>query len=655
MQFTKESKTKPKIKFSKYCFLLVFAVLGISYSFSQKVSSKLTKISDSLIRASPKTYASIDEVLRFVKSDTLFMNFFLNESCRKNYLPGQAYAFNQLGNVYRNCSFYTKAIQFHQLALDVSQTANNLELRIYSLNMLSLDFLKIEAIQSALNKVTAALELAQAVKKPSIEMQRSLGVTLNRLGNIYKTLEEYTIAIEKFEESLKIAIKLDDLMSAAINHIDIAECLEATNQLEEALENYQKFEIYNKEISSDRLSLIAALGVAHIYVKIGRSDEAFEILSLILNKYQDFEDKNINAKIEVNVGWALTHLNRFTEARTHLLKGLELAQNYKLLSQEEQAYVFLSDLAIKQGDYKNALSYNKKAQAIEKRISNDRNKRYVADLISSSENEKKAIQIQILAKENELARQKLRKNENAILVSLLLLALTAVILYVLYRQYQLKSEKKLLTLEQSMLRSQMNPHFLFNSLNAIKLCIIKNETKNAIHYLNKFSKLVRRILEASSLKEIPLNEELETIQLYMNIENIRFSNEINFEVTVEQDLDVNAIKIPSLILQPFLENAIWHGLSSKGGEKNIRVDIKKENDYFIAITITDNGIGRAAAQVNKENKVLKRKSLGINITKERLANFSRDYQNSFQVTMIDLYNEDHNPRGTKVIISIPTI
>ncbi|WFO14832.1 histidine kinase [Cellulophaga baltica 4] len=201
----------------------------------------------------------------------------------------------------------------------------------------------------------------------------------------------------------------------------------------------------------------------------------------------------------------------------------------------------------------------------------------------------------------------------------------------------------------------MNPHFLFNSLNSIKLYIINNEKKNAVYYLNKFSKLVRKILEASSLKEISLAEELETIELYMNIENIRFSNEIDFQIKIDDGIDANDIKIPSLILQPFLENAIWHGLSTREENKSIVIEIKQENDYFTTIAITDNGIGRAAAEVIKENKVLKRKSIGIDITKERLANFSKDFQNTFEVQIIDLYDDQKNPAGTKVIVSIPTI
>jgi sensor histidine kinase YesM len=166
---------------------------------------------------------------------------------------------------------------------------------------------------------------------------------------------------------------------------------------------------------------------------------------------------------------------------------------------------------------------------------------------------------------------------------------------------------------------------------------------------------VRKILEASSLKEIPLAEELETVELYMNIENIRFSNEIQFKIIVDEGIDPHIVKIPSLILQPFLENALWHGLSSKDGDKSILLQISRKKDGYIDISITDNGVGREVAEKLKESKVLKRKSVGINITKERLENFSKDYQNTFKLEIVDLFNTLGAASGTKVILHIPTI
>jgi sensor histidine kinase YesM len=175
-----------------------------------------------------------------------------------------------------------------------------------------------------------------------------------------------------------------------------------------------------------------------------------------------------------------------------------------------------------------------------------------------------------------------------------------------------------------------------------------------VYYLNKFSKLIRKILVASSEKENSLDDELDTMQLYMNIENIRFSNEINFEIRIDEDINTAKIKVPSLILQPFLENALWHGLSSKKDDKHILLHVYRTEDDFVTIAVTDNGIGRKEADKINQDKLLKRKSVGIAITKARLANFSKGYTNDYRIEVEDLYDDNEKPIGTRVIVEIPT-
>jgi len=215
------------------------------------------------------------------------------------------------------------------------------------------------------------------------------------------------------------------------------------------------------------------------------------------------------------------------------------------------------------------------------------------------------------------------------------------------------TDKELAELKITSLRSQMNPHFIFNSLNSIKLYIINNEKENAVYYLNKFSKLIRKILNASQDKEISLAEEIETMDLYVNIENIRFNNEIDFTIIIDKALNLNTIKIPSLILQPFLENAIWHGLSSKKQDKKLTLSVKKLDKYFIIIVIEDNGIGRKKSAEIKNKKLHKKNSVGIKLTKERLRNFAKEYQNDYVITFTDLVNDDEESVGTKVSLKIP--
>lgn len=635
--------------------LLALFCAFLAFSQEQKISESFRKTADDLILKAPVIYAEIDIVLRPYRSDTILMRSFANLSAKKNYFPGQSYALNQLGTKYRNTSQYSAAIILHKEALDAATKANNLELKVFSLNMLSVVYRRMDAIKTALDYAQEALELAETIDNPSEGLKRSINVSLNGIGNIYQTLKQYTVAIETFKKSLSFEEKLNNKLGLAINNQNIGECYEELGQLNLALNYFRKSLAFNEEIDNNMGRVICNNSIAQVYIKQKKLQPALRILESTLKQSIALGDKYFTSSVYINLGWVLMELEQFEASEKNLLEGIRLAVKHNLNGSQATGYKLLSDLFAKQEDFAKSLEYYKKAKIIDEVLMNETNVRYVNDILFKYDTEKKNNQIQALARENELVRLKLRKNENTFLVSTLLLALLALILYILYRQYQLKNEKKLLTLEQSMLRSQMNPHFLFNSLNSIKLYIINNEKKNAVYYLNKFSKLVRKILEASSLKEISLSEELETIELYMNIENIRFSNEIKFKIEIEEGIDTELIKIPSLILQPFLENAIWHGLSSKEGDKSIWIEVKKENDYFTAISIYDNGIGRAAAEVIKENKVLKRKSIGIDITKERLANFSKDYENSFDFKMVDLFDDNNNPNGTKVTIHIPTI
>lgn len=608
---------------------------------------------DSLLMTAPKTYAEIDQVLRPVREDTVALNQFISLAKKRDYLAGLSYALNQKGRYYRGISEYSKAITFFQQAKEMAEKEGNTEFIIYSLNMISVVFRRTEAIKSALDYSQEALELAESIENPSVGILRSKNVSLNSIGNIYQTLEQYDLAIEKYKESLQLERELNNPLGLAINHQNIGECYEALGQLEEALENYNQSLAYNETINSEKGKIICYTSIAHVYVHMRRTHEALRLLQSSLEKALPLADQKIIVTIWITMGWAYINLQEYPNAELFLTKALNQAKKYNFASEVAEANKFLSELWIKQDDYQKAMGFFQEHKNYEEQIKSNLNMRYVNDMIQRYENEKRTNQLQRLAQENETVRQTLRKNRTMLLISGIGLSLLAGILYILYRQYQLSNEKKLLTLEQTMLRSQMNPHFLFNSLNSIKLYIINNEQKNAVHYLNKFSKLVRKILEASSQREIPLAEELETVELYMNIENIRFSDEISFKTIIHDDLDVHIIKIPSLILQPFLENALWHGLSSKEGTKEILLEVHKGENGFINISITDNGVGRDAAERIKEGRLLKRKSVGIDITKERLANFSKDYQNSFQVDIIDLYDEKNHPKGTKIVLHIP--
>ena len=213
---------------------------------------------------------------------------------------------------------------------------------------------------------------------------------------------------------------------------------------------------------------------------------------------------------------------------------------------------------------------------------------------------------------------------------------------------KIEIEKQLVDLEFTLMTSKMNSHFLFNALNSIKLYIIENEKLNAISYLSKFSEFIRKVLETSSVKIITLEEELYISQLYMDIENTRFDGTITFSIKTDKQLNLKNIQVPPFILQPFLENAIWHGIASKKDKEIMLSLFQKDENVFIEIT--DNGIGRKRAQQIKQQKNSYKKSMGLQIVTQILTNF---YSDKFHLEYVDLHHENNEPKGTKVILTIP--
>ncbi len=634
---------------------LVFLVLFGSWCFAQTDSVQVQENIERLIVVKPKTYLEIDQVLKPHRRDTVSLARFIKIATGNNYQEGLSYALNQMGTTYRNLSEFKKSILLHQKALKIAEEIENKEFRVLSLNMLGVVFRRTDAVKTALDYHQRALELAEAVSDPSEHIKRHINISLNSIGNLYQTLGQCDLAISQFQRALKLEGELNNKLGVAINNQNIGDCLEQKGQLDEALDYYRKSLALNEEINNDFGRILCKNSISQIYLKQNMPNAALVLLQQLKEPAEKMGDKFITSSILINTGWAQMEVGGYSDAEKNILRGRKMANESNMPSLIMYANRHLSDLETKRGNYKKALMYHKEADRFNKEITNDRNLRYINDLILRYESEKKNSQISVLAKENELVKLRLRKNQTTILVSTLVIGLIATILFIMYRQYQSNYEKRVLGMEQHMLRSQMNPHFLFNSLNSIKLYIINNDKKNAVHYLNKFSKLVRRILEGSSLKETPLSEELETVALYLNIENIRFSNEIDYDITVAEDINTDQIKIPSLVLQPFLENAIWHGLSSKEGQKNLWISIVKKDGNHIQISIVDNGVGRKVSQEIKENRVLKRKSVGIDITKERLANFAKDYQNDFSVEIIDLFDDEGNSKGTKILLEVPTI
>jgi sensor histidine kinase YesM len=223
---------------------------------------------------------------------------------------------------------------------------------------------------------------------------------------------------------------------------------------------------------------------------------------------------------------------------------------------------------------------------------------------------------------------------------------------VIHKQAELKSlhEKELLELEAKALRAQMNPHFIFNCMNSIKVLIQQKDEDKAISYLTTFSKLIRTIFQHSDNREISLFDEIETCRLYVQLESMRFGNKFQYHFNIDEEIDLKSMQIPALIVQPFIENAIWHGIMPKEEGGCVDVTVKKEGEYVCCI-IDDDGIGRGTSVQNKfKADSSAHQSKGVHLTQSRIDLDNLVNERNASLEIYDKKNIEGKSTGTTIVL-----
>jgi sensor histidine kinase YesM len=297
----------------------------------------------------------------------------------------------------------------------------------------------------------------------------------------------------------------------------------------------------------------------------------------------------------------------------------------------------------------------------------------------NAEDEKKLGQLGMLSRDNKIKAQQLKEEgliKDFLVAGLVLFSLIGIFVFRAltlkrkneqFRTAKIEDEMKLqqlenqknqaelhrkaTDLEMQALRAQMNPHFIFNCLSSINRFIIKNESKAASSYLTRFSRLIRMVLINSQKTLIPLEDELQMLRLYLDMERLRFKDSFNYRISFLNSMEADNIFIPPLLLQPFCENAIWHGLMHKDGGGRLDIELSIEND-ILNCAITDDGIGRQKAEEIKTKSAEKEKSMGLKITTERLALLNRQKGVHTFYEIEDLLDGEGMSAGTKVNLKI---
>ncbi len=317
-------------------------------------------------------------------------------------------------------------------------------------------------------------------------------------------------------------------------------------------------------------------------------------------------------------------------------------------------YYFLYQIRNAQGNADEALKYYISYSNAEDTVNKIRHSEELLQLQTNFETERYEEEINSLEQENAI--KELRLEQSTYLMTGLAGLVIIILLIALFiiRLNKLRDQQQTLILQQKLFRSQMNPHFLFNSLSSIHDLIIYEKSVKAGKYLLKFSKLVRNIMDSSVEEYVLLEDEISTIENYLELQKVRFPDKFDYSIEIDKAIDPEIMKIPPMLAQPFIENSIEHGFKHKKGIGNLHISFVL-NDQQIRFEVEDDGIGRDKAQeiLFRQNK--DHKSMATNITLERIKVLNKKNKTKITLNIQDLKNDNDEPIGTKVTFEIPIV
>ncbi|MFK7834331.1 MAG: histidine kinase [Winogradskyella sp.] len=591
----------------------------------------------------------IDSADVYLKKDAEKSLKFIGDALNVNVNTTQsAEAHELLGDVYRHWKQYDLAISAYKISLqNVKRPSAQLKLAKAYLN--SGDF------------ETSIVNYKALDQKKLANYDKT--IWFEGIGDAYLKAKNFTEAIEAYQEGLKvakkhlIAPKVTDLNSKIAqvysdqgqtnkakgyfnNSLNLAKKENKKRAVEEQVK-VAEFNNMNEDYESEIVLRKRAI----------EGIKAIERDSIISN-----ESPITSQKQNYKIGTAYYLQNNFDEAIPYLEKSKAEAEEKEDLDVKMDATRKLSEVHLRSGNTEKAIEYNeeftivvdelyaKKVQEISRAARFSRNLAEQQNRITSLESDRE------LSKSKYELTQEKNKSQQVIIYSLIggliLLLITGYLMFKYIKQQRLANN--LLALKS--LRSQMNPHFIFNALNSVNTFIATNDERTANKYLSDFSQLMRSVLENSEEDFIPLKKEIELLNLYTKLEHFRFQDKFDYAIDVDEMIDVEEFQIPPMLLQPYIENAVWHGLRYKTEIGHLQIHIQPKSKDEITITISDNGIGRARSKALKTDHQKKQNSKGMNNIKKRVAILNEMYKDKVDVTIADF--QDLEDAGTKVVVTL---
>ena len=580
-----------------------------------------------------------------------FVERMLNESETKR---RKSASYKELGEIYTYWKQYDLAIENYKASIN----------EVYD-NKVLLLLAKTELL--ALKNGDAKRNYKKVLKGKLGKFDRLLAY--EGLGDAYKNLLELEKALDSYKSALNIAqerqikSKITDL-NASLAEVYVK--LGKEKKADSLFKNSLDFAYDNAGRTFN--SLKVQQKVADYYNQAQRYDDEIDLRKESLKNAENIVidkgnkesqvDSITSQKINYKIGNAYILKEEYNEAIPYLKKSIEEANKNEDIVIQKDATRKLSEVLESVGNHKGALEayqsyvklvdtlYSRKEQEIQqikrfgRRIAESQNR------ISSLEKDKELAENKIdLAYKDQQLTQESNKRQEVIIYSLLAgILLMCLLAYFMHRtNKEQKLANNLLALKS--MRSQMNPHFIFNALNSVNNFIAVNDERSANRYLSEFSVLMRSVLENSDEDFIPLTKEIELLELYVKLEHNRFKDKFEYLISVDEKIKLDTYTIPPMLLQPYIENAIWHGLRYKKEKGNLTISMVQYDEESILITIKDDGVGRKKSKEMKTKHQLKQKSKGMSTIQNRIAILNDMYKDKIAVSISDLLEDE---TGTKV-------
>ncbi len=594
-------------------------------------------------------HSIIDSADTYLKTDAEKSIQFITEALsQSNSTKQNAEAYEILADVYMHWKQYDLAISNYKISLQ-NNTLNEVHLKLAKAYFKNKDYQE-------------SLQAYQSINDKSLSnYQKTL--YYEGLGDVYKKIVQLDTAISNYKKGLAIAEK--HLIKPKITDLNskIGEAYNESGKLTEA-NTYFKNSLDLASQENKKRAVEEKVKVADFQNdnmayedEIQLRKEAIEEISeLQTDTILDNESALTLQKQNYKIGNAYYQQKDYVNAVPYLEKSIAEAESKEDLLVKKDAVRKLSETYRDAGNFVDALEayktyqetvdalYVKMEQEITQAARFNKNITEKQNRITSLESDRALTQSNYQLSIEQSKRQKL------IIYSLfggvVLLLVAAYLMYKYIKQQ--KFANNLLALKS--LRSQMNPHFIFNALNSVNSFIASNDERTANRYLSDFSQLMRAVLENSEQDFIPLQKEIDLLELYTQLEHFRFKDKFDYSITVDENVAVNAFQIPPMLLQPYIENAVWHGLRYKEEKGKLEINISQRSTDEIIIAIIDDGIGREKSKSLKTENQKKQNSQGMNNIKKRVAILNEMYKDKVDVFIADYQAE--GDKGTRVEVTL---